>query len=126
MAHEDNVGMLLDYLDFDLSEDGHGNASWDAMACVLPARLGAALRDAETVLAWAHNAFGAPGDWGEWDFDIQCQQDGASPLALAFDTETGSLNATAPAMAAGRATLTLTLSGTQSFGEALRERFSIP
>ncbi|MGP1681734.1 MAG: hypothetical protein ACTS8S_05335 [Giesbergeria sp.] len=117
--------MVLEYLDFDLSEDGDGGASWDAMACVLPARLAAALREAQAVLAWAHTEFGAPGEWSDWDCDLQCHQDGVGDLGAAFDGETGALRYQPYAMDGGRCTLTLTLSGTPAFGAALRERFSI-
>lgn len=117
--------MLLDYLDFDYSESGDGDASWDAMACVLPERLPAALREAERLLAWAHAEFGAPGEWGEWDFDLQCQQEGAGDLSAAFDCEMSVLRYQPPSMDGGRCTLTLTLRGSPAFGEALRECFSI-
>ncbi len=117
--------MVLDYLDFDHSDNGDGHASWDAMACVLPARFGAALREAEAVLAWAHVEFGTPGDWSDWDFDLQCQQEGLRDLGAAFDGETWQLLRQPIAMDGGRCTLTLTLSGAPAFGDALRERFSL-
>lgn len=117
--------MVLDYLDFDHSENADGGASWDAMACVLPARLPAALREAETVLAWAHAEFGAPGEWAEWDFDLQCQQEGAGELGAAFDADALALRCQPPDAAGGRCTLTLTLSGSAAFGQALGERFSL-
>lgn len=117
--------MVLDYLDFDHNDNGDGSASWDAMACVLPARLHAALGEAEAVLLWAHAEFGAPGEWSAWDCDLQCQQDGAADLAAHFDVETQALQCLPPAMDGGRCTLTLTLSGSPGFGEALRERFSL-
>lgn len=120
--------MVLNYLDFDYSDDGHGSASWDAMACVLPERLDAALREVQAVLTWACAEWGAPveGDAAaDWDFDLQCQQDGAGDLNPRFDIETASLQHSPPAMGGGRCTLTLTLSATPAFGEALQERFSI-
>lgn len=129
MAGEgDNAPMVLNYLDFDYSEDGHGGASWDAMACVLPERLDAALHEVQAVLTWACAERGAPGEWNaaaEWDFDLQCHQDGAGDLNARFDVETASLQHSPPVMGGGRCTLTLTLSATPAFGEALQERFSI-
>lgn len=120
--------MVLDYLDFDYSDGGDGgdgDESWDAMACVLPARLSAALREVEVLLAWAHTEFGAPGEWREWDFDLQCQQDGAVELGAVFLSEMSVLHCQPPAMNGGRCTLTLTLRGSPAFGAALRECFSI-
>lgn len=117
--------MVLDYLDFDHSDNGDDTASWDAMACVVPARLSAAFREVELVLAWAHVALGAAGEWCEWDYDLQCQQEGAGDLYATFDGDSGVLHCQTPDQHGGRCTLTLTLSGTPAFREALRERFSV-
>lgn len=117
--------MVLDYLDFDHSENADGSATWDAMACVLPARLPAALGEAKTVLAWAHGAFGAPGEWGEWDFDLQCQQDGVGDLCARFDGDPPAVRCQPTDAGRGRCTLTLTLSGAPAFGEALVAQFSL-
>ncbi len=117
--------MELDYLDFDHNDNGDGSASWDAMANLLPARLSAALLEVERVLGWAHAEFGNAGEWCDWDYDLQCQQDGAEDLSATFDCESQALRCTLPAMDGERCTLTLTLRGTPSFGEALQKRFSI-
>ena len=54
--------MTLDYLDFDYSDDGDGQGSFDALASVAPAQVAAVHAEIETVLAWAHAQFpGGPG-----------------------------------------------------------------
>lgn len=99
--------MELQYLDFDVSDDDSGCASFDAMASVLPARLPALQAEIDAVLQWAAAAFGPAGtleDAGEWDYDLQrVAEPGSEP----------------------RITLTLTLSGSPAFCAALRERFGI-
>lgn len=122
--------MVLEYLDFDHSEDADGAGSWDAMACVLPERLAPAVAEAQAVLAWAHAAFGPPrgevAELGEWDFALHCGQDGGHDLHAAFNAATGQLVHGAARADGGRCTLTLTLSGTRAFGEALAEHFPAP
>ena len=52
--------MVLNYLDFDVTDDDSGAQSWDAMASIAPQRLPEALHEAEAALRWAHAAFGLP------------------------------------------------------------------
>lgn len=96
------------FLDFDYSEDPQGGGTFDAMASVRPDQVAAVRAEMAQVLDWAHAAF--PGlqasleEGGEWDFDLQEQQDGAaSPWH----------------------TLTLAVSGTPQFCAAFRQRFDI-
>ena len=89
----------LDYLIFDYSEDEEGNGTWDAMASVSAARLSALTAEIESVLAWANRAF--PGqraaieDGGDWDFDLQAQDDSGNSLIAAISGVSTSV-ATAP------------------------------
>ncbi len=126
-------GMELNYLNFDVSEDDNGAASWDAMASTLPVRLPEALREASAVLQWAHSAFGTPegNDEGlaQWDFDLQLAQEVAGgatrDLNARFDAAAGRIE-TIPALSdAGYCVLTLTLSGPAAFAAAFSDRFGL-
>lgn len=118
--------MPLDYLDFDYSEDAEGTGTWDAMASVPPQRLPALHAEIERLLAWAHRAFagqrGPREEGGEWDYDLQAQANGGAPLRIAYDAGRERLEAEA-SPGNGRTTVTLSLSGSAAFGEALREAF---
>ena len=98
--------MTLQYLVFDFTEDTGGNGTFEAMASTAPTD--AALVEAEIaqVLAWAEAAFpkgrGELSDGAEWDFDLQ-----------------------EPAEGATRRTFVVSVSGTASFCEALREQFEL-
>lgn len=121
--------MTLDFLDFDFSEDGDGNGTFDAMAAVSPVQWPALQAQVERVLAWAHREFpgmrGALEDGGQWDFELQGQREAPTPLELYFDGGTGRLQITEGAPGQPRITLSLTLSGTPAFCDALREAFEI-
>lgn len=98
--------MELQYLDFDVSAEDSGRASFDAMASVLPDRLPALRAEIDAVLHWAAAAFGPAGaleDEGEWGYELQRLEEP--------DAE--------------RITLTFTLSGSPAFCAALRERFGL-
>ena len=119
--------MRLDYLDFDYSEDEEGTGTWDAMASVPPERLPALATEIEQLLRWASTGFagsqGAVDEGGDWDYDLQAQDDGGAALPAGFDTRTGSLRLAAAT--AGRTTVTLSLSGSARFGDALRQAFGL-
>ncbi|MBA2673258.1 hypothetical protein [Ramlibacter sp.] len=123
--------MQLHYLDFDFSDEDSGRGSFDAMASVLPGRLPALLAEVAGVLRWAETAFGPAGalqDEGEWDYALQGVAEPDTPLAVAWDAAGGavSLLPAAAVDSAPRTTLTLTLSGSPAFCEALCERFHLP
>ena len=104
--------MTLHYLDFDYSEDENGNGCFDALADTLAERHPAVLAEVALVLGWAQAAFagqhGALDEGGAWDHDLQVLPGGASA-----------------ALAAGRYSVSLSLSGTPAFCAALRQRFSL-
>ena len=52
---------MLDYLDFDTSDDDEGNTSFDAMAYAQADRWPALLAEVEQVLDWCTAKFGRPG-----------------------------------------------------------------
>jgi len=113
--------MTLEYLDFDYSEDEQGTGNWDAMASVHASRVPALAAEIEQVLRWASQEFtgrqGAIDDGGDWDYDLQSQDDQGRPLPARFDSDSGKL--ALPASAHGRTTVCLSLAGSVQFGAAL-------
>ena len=122
-----SVPTPLDYLIFDYSEDDDGNGTWDAMASVPQERLDALRQEAGLVLRLAQRDFkgrhAALDDGGDWDFDLQAQDENGAPVATRFDVASGELEL-APA-ASGRVTLSLSLSGNAHFAAAFNERFQL-
>lgn len=96
------------FLEFEYSEDPQGGGTFDAMASVRPDQVAAVRAEMAQVLDWAHVAF--PGlqapleEGGEWDFDLQEQQDGTVPPWH---------------------TLTLAVSGSPQFCAAFRQHFGV-
>lgn len=126
--------MPLDYLDFDFSDDGQGQGSFDALAAVTPAQWPALRAEVQRVLAWAHESFGAPqglgggdadGDGAEWDFDLQGVREVPTPLALRYDSGLGLLQMSEGPAGEPRLILSLTLTGSPGFCEALRAAFDL-
>ena len=121
--------MTLDYLDFEYSEDEDGNGTWDAMASVADQRWGALLNEVAQVLQWAAQDFGgrrAPFDeGGDWDYDLSAQDDdNGRALHLQWDRTSAQITGEQP-QPGGYTTLTLTLTGTAAFGDALNQRFGL-
>ena len=126
MGHCALTAMPLDYLDFDYSEDAEGTGTWDAMASVPPQRLPALHAEIARPLAWAERTFagrrGPREEGGDWDYDLQAQHEDGAPLRIAYDAAHGRLEAEP---ARGRTTVTLSLSGSAAFGEALCGAFGL-
>ena len=119
--------MQLQYLDFDFSDEDTGRGSFDAMASVLPDRVPAVLAEIAAVLRWATGAFGPGGlleDDSEWAYELQGVTEPDTPLELLFDEGSGEVSL-APAGGSARATVTLTLTGSAAFCEALLEKFEL-
>ena len=120
---------VLQYLDFDFSEDEHGLGSFDAMASVLPAQVPALHAELTRVLAWACGAFSkGPLDEGyDWDYDLQLAEDSAAQGPIGFDESSHRLwvDVHPGVTPASRHTVTLTVSGTPVFCRALREAFGL-
>ena len=114
--------MHLDYLLFDVTDEETGGAGFDAMASVLPDRLPALLHEVEAVLQWAHCEFGPPASDGDgWDFDLQATSGAGEPLHVVYDA--AAARVTLDPVGRDRVTLSLTLSGPATFGEAFRHAF---
>lgn len=121
--------LRLNFLEFDYSDDDDGHGSFDAMAAVSPAQWPALVAEVERVLAWAQREFpgtrGALEDGGQWDCELQGVRETPTPLDLRYDEATGRLRASEGAPGQPRITLSLTVSGTPAFCDALREAFAI-
>lgn len=119
----------LKYLDFEFSEDAFGVGTFDAMASVHAPQLAAVHAEIARVLAWAHATFvdqQAPLDeGGEWDYQLQGQQEWSAPVAIDFDADSGALREQVLSPAPVRHTLTLSISGSPQFCQAFTQRFGL-
>ena len=116
---------MLNYLDFETSDDGDGTTTFDAMAYATADRWPALLAEVVQVLGWCTNEFGPPGplDGGhDWDVDAQLQSDAGHVLAVRWDGAQRML-AAPDAAHCPALQLTLTLSGSEAFGAALEQAF---
>lgn len=121
--------MALDYLDFEYSEDEDGNGTWDTMASVTDSRWQALLGEVQQVLHWASQDYlgrrGPLDEGGDWDYDLSAQDDDSGrPLRIRWQAAQGVMDAEPP-QPGGYGTVTLTLSGTADFGDALRQAFDL-
>ena len=121
--------MSLNYLDFDYSEDTEGVGTYEAMASVSANQVSAVQAEVAQVLSWAFhdfpNARGPLDEGFEWDYDLQAQIEYSTPETWQFDTAMGLVLTTRQPPGAPRHTVTLSLSGTEAFCQALRERFDL-
>ena len=122
-----NAVNTLSYLEFDYSEDEQGIGNWDAMASVGAARVPALAAEIAQVLCWANREFagrqGTIDEGGDWDYDLQSQDDDGQPLPAHFDAEKCQLEL--PPAANGYTTVSLSLAGNAQFGAALQAAFGI-
>ena len=119
--------MTLEYLEFDYSEDEEGTGTWDAMASVKAERVTALANELAQLLRWANQKFagrqGAAEDGFDWDYDLQSQDDDGQQLPVHLDKASGQWTLQASAM--GYTTVSLSLSGSAQFGDALRDAFGL-
>jgi len=119
----------LHYLDFELSDNTEGLVTFDAMASATPRHLSALHAEITRVLDWAYATFPdgpAPTDEGApWDYDLQGTQERSVPDALHYDARTRCLSSTPGGAETLRHTVTLSISGTETFGEAFRAAFGV-
>lgn len=123
--------MTLNYLDFDYSENGDGDAAsgtFDALASVGPSQVAAVHAEIAQVLTWAHATFGEPGpvvDGFMWDCDLQALREYSVADLLRYDAGTQSMVVDAGTAGVPRHTLGLSVSGSADFCDALRQRFAL-
>ena len=121
------MAVPLHYLEFDSSEDAQGHGSFDAMAAAAPAQLGALQAEVARVLDWAHGQFGVPAaldEGGEWDFELQGVREVATTLQVHWRPGAG-LELQPGPTGEPRVTISLTLTGTPAFCDALRAAFAL-
>jgi hypothetical protein len=122
------TAMELQYLDFEFSGDAHGQGSFDAMAAATPPRVALLQAEVLRVLAWAERRFGLPAppdEGGEWDYALDGVREVATPLEVRWRPGAAQLELAPGEPDAPRVTLTLTLSGSETFCAAFREAFAI-
>ncbi|MCA6215608.1 hypothetical protein KGA65_03525 [Ideonella sp. B7] len=118
---------LLQFLDFDFSEDTDGHGVFDAMASVGSPHWLALQAETAQVLNWALDSFpNGPGpleDGNEWQFELSASREWSADEGLRYDTARRQFSSQASDTQGVRHTLALTLSGGPAFCEALREAF---
>jgi len=121
--------MDLNYLDFDYSEDSEGVGTFDAMASTWPDQVAAVQAEVAQVLDWAHASFpdrrGPLDEGGEWDYDLQGQQEFSAPEIIAYDEVARRFTVQVGPAGRPRHTVTLAISGTAAFCAAFREQFGL-
>jgi hypothetical protein len=127
--------MELQYLEFDCSEDTEGVVCWDALAQPAASHTAALLREVTQLLAWA-SRFGPQGpgpldEGADWDFDLQVQLHRANtthstPAQAQWQAAQQTLNILPAPGPEDRVELSLSLSGTPAFAQALREHWNAP
>ena len=119
--------MSLKYLEFDYSEDAAGIGTFDALAATAPIHNSGVLTEVTIVLAWAHYAFEAQraplDEDGEWDYDLQGWREFSAVDVLDFDHNSGELSIQSQPAGAARHIVSLSVTGTEGFCTAFRERF---
>jgi hypothetical protein len=123
------MSQTLRFLQFDCSDDNRGLVSFEAMASVGAAQWPALQAELKLVLDWAHHGYagvrGPLEDDGDWDYDLHASLETIATLELDYDPDSRRLASHLLADGVPRHTLTLTLSGTPGFAQALRERFDL-
>ncbi len=121
------MGLTLNYLDFDYSEDTLGAGTFDAVASVRSEKVDAVRAEIAQVLDWAHSAFPAlraPLDeGGEWDFNLHGLREWTALETMDYDEKTRQFAVQLGPSAPPRHTVTLSLSGSPQFCAAFRQRF---
>lgn len=119
--------MTPSFLDFDASTAADGSGNFDAMANVATSQRQALLAEVAAVLDWADAQFSglqAPLDeGGEWDYQLQCQQEWSTDEGLAYDLSTRQFSSHTGPTCAPRYNLTLSISGGPQFCEAFEAQF---
>ena len=119
----------LHFLDFEHSDDDAGVGVFDAMASVRPDQLAALQAEIVAVLAWAHAEFGPAlplDEDGEWDYDLTSVTESSRTEFLAFDPAGRRLVALPgqpPPAGLPRHVVSLSITGSPAFSEALKAAF---
>lgn len=121
--------MTLNYLEFDYSEDAEGIGTFETLASVSPSQVVAVHAEVAEVLAWAFRTFpdghGPVAEGFEWDHDLQGQREFTAAESLCFDECSGRITVEPQPPGTPRHTVSLSLSGTPAFCDALRTQFDL-
>ena len=120
--------MDLRYLDFDDSEDADGHGCFEAMASTTASHVAAVRSEVAHVLAWAWAQFpqgpASLDEGGEWDYQLDAQQEWSANEALVYDPGTGQFSSVLGPPGVPRHTVTLSLVGRSAFCQAFRTQFA--
>jgi hypothetical protein len=132
---EEKNTMDLQYLEFDCSEDTEGVVCWDALAQPAASHTAALLREVTQLLSWA-SRFSPQGpgpldEGSDWDFDLQVHlhkphSQHSTHAQAHWQAEQHTLNILPAPGTEDRVELSLSLSGTPAFAQALREHWNAP
>jgi hypothetical protein len=132
---EEKNTMELQYLEFDCSEDTEGVVCWDALAQPAASHTAALLREVTQLLSWA-SRFSPQGpgpldEGADWDFDLQIQlhpphSPHSTPAQAHWHAAQQTLDIHPAPGPGDRVELSLSLSGTPAFAQALREHANVP
>jgi hypothetical protein len=121
--------MMLNYLDFDYSEDAEGVGTFEAVASVWPEQVSSVQREIALALDWAYQTFGGQRgpveEGGDWDYDLHGQQEFTAPETIGYNEATRRFTVQLGPPGKPRHTITLTLSGTEAFCAAFRAQFDL-
>ena len=120
---------MLHYLDFDMSEDAHGTAAWDAMASPPSAHNPAMLAEVAALLNRLHAVHGQPGPLDEqhdWDCDLHIQRDNGTLLGWHWLGPHLQWAEPADRTPGTRLTVSLSLSGHTEFTHTLEQEIAAP
>jgi hypothetical protein len=119
----------LNYLDFDYSEDTDGIGTFDAMASTWPEQVPAVQDEIVRILDWAYTMFagsrGPVGEGGDWDYDLQGQQEFTAPQHIEYDVSARRFSVHMGPVGRPRYMVTLSISGTSGFCAAFRQQFGL-
>jgi len=122
--------MPFKYLEFDVSEDALGHATFEAMASVGEGQWPALQAELRSVLDWAQTRFpGGPApldDGADWDCLLDAKLESEQPLSVEWRPASATLHVEPAPDVRARYTVTLTLTGTPAFVQAWHDRWEEP
>ena len=118
---------MLQFLDFDRTEDTQGTAAWDAMASPAPHHTTALLAEVAALLQRLHAEHGQPGPLDEqhaWDCDLHIARDDDTALAWTWHGQTLTWATPDSLGLDTRLTVSLTLTGDAAFTHTLEQEIA--
>ena len=115
---------MLQFLDFDRTEDIHGTAAWDAMASPAPHHTVALLEEVAALFHRLHMEYGPPGPLDEthvWDCDLHIADSQGTAVPWRWQGQTLVWNTPDHHLADTRITVSLSLTGDAAFTHTLEQ-----